>query len=177
MALPWSEYSSRWLETRLQFLGVTHLAFCGAMAGSFNARSRPQAAQNGSRIKSRYLYVSRRTLNLGHAGIPGADGRLSSAALDRLTETSGNVDHFLKRGGLSGCEALERELRKAFGSEVIRWEDQQQLRALLQENAHEVLAALEPMRQLNDWISSADSQTRAMWALSTWAGEEHRKAV
>jgi predicted HAD superfamily hydrolase len=136
----------RWLETRLQFLGVTHLAFCARDGWLLQRAFEAAGCAKRLSIESCYLYVSRRTLNLGHAGIPSVDRKLSSAALDRLTETSGDVDHFLKRGGLSGCDALQRELRKAFGSTVIRLEKRQQLRALLQQNAHEVLAALEPMR-------------------------------
>jgi len=136
----------RWLEDRAQSTGISHLAFCARDGWLLHQAF--EAAGSGRRlgVAASYLYVSRRTLNFGHAALPTPDGRLSSAALDRLTETQGTVDHVLRRSGLDRCEGLKRELVKAFGNAVIGWRDWPQLRSLIANHSREVLDALEPMR-------------------------------
>lgn len=142
----------RWLEQRVQRLGIEHIVFCAR--DGWLLQQAWEAAGCGFRtgIRATYLYVSRRALNLAATAIPGTDGGLTEQALDFLCGGNNRISvrTFLERAGLLTCEALRNEAASELGgldAIVPKRKGRETLRRLLRLHQHEVLAALALQRE------------------------------
>jgi predicted HAD superfamily hydrolase len=138
---------TRWLETRVQQHGLTHLLFCARDGWLPHRIWQAAGCEARTGIAGSYLYVSRRALCLAEAAMDADRGRLSKASLDRLASGELSLQTLLARSGLLHCQSLVAAAILEFGSleTIVTWpEGTERFRALLVSHRGEVLHALQP---------------------------------
>ena len=137
---------TKWIARRAEELGLRHLFFCAR--DGWLPHATWECADFGKRtgITTSYLYVSRRSLNLGAAAVTSSAAQLGQNALDVLADRCAGytVRHVIERSGLSGISPLMEEAHQIFGSHehVLVSDDVWNLKALFQRSSGDVYQIL-----------------------------------
>jgi predicted HAD superfamily hydrolase len=129
----------RWVAERAKAIGVDRLFFCARDGWLVQRAWRASGLDAETGIPSSYLYISRRSLNLGSCAVTSSPRNLSAKALDTLVKTEGNVSvlDVLARAHLTNLSDLVADVTKELGSlqRSVAGEAQEALRTVFQRHS------------------------------------------
>jgi predicted HAD superfamily hydrolase len=136
----------RWVAERAKDIGVDRLFFCARDGWLVQRAWRASGLDAETGIPSSYLYISRRSLNLGSCAVTSSSRNLSARTLDTLVNTWGtvNVMDVLARAHLTDLPDLVADVTMALGSlqRFVTREAQEALRAVFQRHSTAIYPVL-----------------------------------
>ncbi|RJF75458.1 HAD-IA family hydrolase [Rhodopseudomonas palustris] len=137
----------KWLKERAEKAGVRKLYFCARDGYLVRNAWIASGLAEASSIQERYLYISRRALNLAAGFVSSSSTELSKIALDTLAQSyrPHSVLQILKRSNLDCIERLVHDAQTAFGSldAIVGWPDGVNLlKSLFQRHSEEIYRCL-----------------------------------